>query len=181
MPDGIGIVYASKWINNININRVTGYDLLAQMLNNLNKINGKCFFMGTNNDTLLKIKSRIELNFDNIEVGFHAPPYTYEENKQILDKVNEYQPDVLFVGLGGPKQEKWLHENKNNLKANVFCCVGAVFDFYSGAVKRPHKFWADRGLEWLIRFATSPLTFWRRNIVSMPIFIKDAVKAKYNY
>lgn len=185
LPDGIGIVYASKWLNKIKIARITGYDLFIQILLKLNKINGKCFFMGSNDETLTKIKNKIRSDFPKIKVGYYAPPYTdsftKEENQQIIEKVNAFNPDILFVGLTAPKQEKWVHKYKSKLNTKVFCCIGAAFDFYSGVKYRPSKFWRDRGLEWLIRFFGSPLRFWTRNIISMPLFLIDVLKAKIKF
>lgn len=182
LPDGIGIVYASKWLNNINIARITGYDLFKQMLVLLNETNGKCFFMGTNDETLLKIKNKIGTEFPKIKVGYYAPPFTEsfakDENQQIIEIVNAFNPDILFVGLTAPKQEKWVHKNKSILNAKVYCSIGAAFDFYSGVRNRPHKFWRDKGLEWLIRFSKNPIRFWKRNIISLPVFLKDVIKTK---
>lgn len=182
LPDGIGIVYASKWLNKTKIARITGYDLFIKMLIKLNEINGKCFFMGTNDETLLKIKIKIETEFPKIKVGYYAPSYkdsfTKDENRQIIEKVNIFNPDILFIGLTAPKQEKWAHKNKSILNTKVVCSIGAAFDFYSGVRYRSSKFWRDKGLEWLIRFLGSPLKFWKRNILSMPIFLKDIIKAK---
>lgn len=184
LPDGIGIVYASKWLNKIKIDRIAGYDLLIQMLLKLNNINGKCFFMGTNDETLLKIKNKIKTEFPKIKVGCYAPPFTdsftKDENQQIIKKINAFNPVILFVGLTAPKQEKWVQSNKSTINAKVYCCIGAAFDFYSGAKKRPSNFWIDLRLEWFVRFLYSPIRFWKRNIISMPIFLKDVIKAKIN-
>ena len=122
--------------------------------------------------------------FPIIKVGYHAPPYTElfteDENQKIIEAVNAFNPDILFVGLTAPKQEKWAHKNKSLLNIKAICSIGAAFDFYSGVRYRPSKFWRDRGLEWLMRFFSSPLRFWTRNILSMPIFLKDVMKAKIN-
>ena len=182
LPDGIGIVYASRYLNKIKIAQITGSDLLIHMLKILNEINGKCFFMGANDETLLKLKNNIRYDFPKIEVGHFAPSYTDSftetENKHIIDKVNSFSPDVLFVGLTAPKQEKWVHHNKVILNSKVFCSIGAVFDFYSGIRIRPRRFWRDNGLEWLIRVSKNPIRLWKRTIISLPIFLKDVMKTK---
>ncbi len=184
LPDGIGIVYASTWLNKIKIARITGYDLLIQILKKLNELKGKCFFMGTNDATLQKIKDRIRAEFPNIKVSYYAPLYkksfNKDENKCIIENINTINPDVLFVGLTAPKQELWVHKNKSFLNTKVICSIGAVFDFYSETRKRPHDFWQHIGLEWLIRFFLSPLRLWRRNFISAPLFIMSVIKVKIN-
>ena len=183
LPDGIGIVYASSLINNINITRITGYDLLIHLILLLNKNSGKCFFMGTDTETLVKIKKRLKNECPKIKVDYYAPPYsqsfTKTENSQIIEKINSFSPDILFVSMTAPKQEKWVHKNKSLINAKMFCSIGAAFDFYAGTAKRPSQFWIDRNLEWLIRFLRSPIKYWQRNIISLPIFIKDVYKTKF--
>lgn len=185
LPDGIGIVYAISIINNIKIVRITGYDLLIHFLSLMNNVNGRCFFLGTNNEILLGIKRRLNIDFPKIKFGSYAPPYTETfrkiENKKIIDKVNTFKPDILFISLSAPKQEKWIHNCKKLINTKVICGIGAAFNFYAEPASRPSQFWINRDLEWLIRFLRSPIKHWKRNILSLPIFIIDVIKAKLIY
>jgi N-acetylglucosaminyldiphosphoundecaprenol N-acetyl-beta-D-mannosaminyltransferase len=90
----------------------------------------------------------------------------------MIEAVNAFQPDVLFIGMTAPKQEKWAFANKEFLQAPVICSIGAVFDFYAGTVKRPSKAWIRCGLEWLVRFAKEPKRMWIRYGYYGPIFLK---------
>ena len=182
IPDGIGMVKAIKYLNQKIINRITGYDLLIYSLNYLNKSNGKCFFMGSTNTVLISIKKRIIREYKNIEVGYYSPPFksefTNKDDKNIIDSINKFRPDILFIGMTAPKQEKWVYLNKNNLDAKAICSIGAVFDYYAGTVNRPSLFWREKGFEWLVRFFKNPLKLWQRNLISMPIFIFDIIRYK---
>ena len=96
----------------------------------------------------------------------------------MCDEVNVFNPDVLFVGMTAPKQEKWVHLYKNELNANTICSIGAVFDFYAGNIERAPKLMINLGLEWLHRsFKSSRLL--RRNFISNPKFILHILKLKF--
>jgi len=170
LPDGIGIVAAVSMLNNIKIKRITGFDAHYRLLKTLNFIGGKVFYMGSSNQTLKKIKKRINEEYPNIEFESYSPPFKEKfstlENNIILTALNESKPDLLFVGMTAPKQEKWVYENKDKINAKVICSIGAVFDFYSGNIKRPGKFWIKFGLEGMIRIVKEPKRLWKRFIFS---------------
>jgi N-acetylglucosaminyldiphosphoundecaprenol N-acetyl-beta-D-mannosaminyltransferase len=182
LPDGVGIVLAAKLINKINIIKVSGSDLHLHTLKKLNKDHGSIFYMGSSELTLKKIKCKLLNDFPNIKVGYYSPPYkpvlTNEDNVFIINKINSFKPDVLFVGMTAPKQEKWLYENKSKLDFKFASCIGAVFDFYAETVKRPSKFWINLNFEWLIRFIREPRRLFKRNFISTPLFIIDLILFK---
>lgn len=184
LPDGIGIVKAIKFLNKSNINKIAGADLHEHLLKYLNDINGSAFYLGASEDTLKKISDKIGLKYPNIIVNSYSPPYKQKfnevDNQLMIDKINKVQPDVLFVGMTAPKQEKWVYENKDKLNVGIITCIGAVFDFYAGTVIRPSKFWIDLGLEWLPRLLKEPKRLWRRNLISTPLFAIDVFKEKIN-
>mgnify|MGYP003687414613 CR=1 FL=1 len=93
--------------------------------------------------------------------------------------MNTFQPDYLFVGMTAPKQEKWVYENKEKLKANVICSIGAVFDFFAGNIKRSSPFWISIGLEWLPRLLKEPKRLFKRNFISTPKFILQVLWVKF--
>ena len=181
LPDGQGIVWATNLLYKKRIKKFAGYDIFIFLLNHLNVKGGSCFFLGSGEETLLKIKKKISLDFSNIRVETHSPPFTDKfnnnENNTMIDKINSFSPDVLFVGMSAPKQEKWVFDNRDKIKVSTIASVGAVFDFYAGNVKRPSKFWIDLGLEWLIRFLQEPRRLFKRNLYSI-IFIIKILKAK---
>lgn len=182
LPDGSGIVLASKHVNGDTIQKIAGSDLHIHMLELLHAEKGRCFYMGASWNTLEKIKERLNREFPNVEAGFYSPPFkekfSKEDNRKIIEAINDFKPDVLFIGMTAPKQEKWLYEHKDRIDANIICSIGAVFDFYAGTVKRPSQLWIDLHLEWLPRFVQEPRRLWKRNFVSTPLFLLDMMLYK---
>ncbi|MFD1615868.1 WecB/TagA/CpsF family glycosyltransferase [Gelatiniphilus marinus] len=179
LPDGIGIVYALKLLKSKKIKKIAGHDIFLYLLNKLNSEGGTCFFLGSTNTTLSRIEKKIKEEYPKITVGTYSPPFkaefTKEDNSDMISKINAVNPDILFVGMTAPKQEKWSFQNKGFINASVICSIGAVFDFYAETVKRPSGFWVYLGLEWLVRLVKNPSRLWRRTFVSTPIFIKDVL------
>ncbi|WP_339923287.1 WecB/TagA/CpsF family glycosyltransferase [uncultured Cyclobacterium sp.] len=177
LPDGIAIVLANWLINGTIIKKIAGADLHQYLLGELNSKGGRVFYLGSTENTLniIKIKSNVE--YPNIQVGLFSPAFKSSfdsiENQQMIDAVNDFNPDILFVGMTAPKQEKWAFANKEFLNVPVICSIGAVFDFYAGTVRRPSKLWVNCGLEWLVRFAKEPSRMWVRYGYYGPIFFKD--------
>ena len=175
LPDGIGIVWAMKILKGKSIKKIAGFDLFQFLMHHLNATNGSCFFLGASQSTLDAIHRKIALDFPNVKVNSYSPPYkavfSEGESKEMCKQVNAVKPNVLFVGMTAPKQEKWVYEFKTNLDTNIICSIGAVFDFYAGNVKRPSQFWIKLGLEWLPRLIREPKRLWRRNLISSPLFL----------
>jgi len=182
LPDGSGIVLAAKQVNKENIQKIAGSDLHIYLLEELNKMGGSVFYMGASQNTLDKINERIAQEYPKVKVGSYSPPFkatfTDDENTEIIAKVNTFDPDVLFIGMTAPKQEKWLHTHKKDLNYKLASSIGAVFDFYAGTVVRPSQFWLDLHLEWLPRLLKEPKRLWRRNFVSTPLFLIDMMMYK---
>ena len=101
-----------------------------------------------------------------------------EDSKYMINAVNAFKTDILFVGMTAPKQEKWVEVNKKELSVTVISSIGAVFDFYAGTVKRSGSFWINLGLEWFPRLIKEPKRLWRRNFISTPLFLLSLGKAK---
>lgn len=175
IPDGTGIVLAARILRGVRIRQITGSDLHELIIRSLDRRRGKSFYLGSSAATLSLIKERLQREMPSIDAGFFSPPFKAEfskdDNESMIKAINEFDPEVLFIGMTAPKQEKWVYENKHLLNAKVICSIGAVFDFYAGTIKRPGRFWQNAGLEWLIRFITEPGRLWQRNLVSMPLFM----------
>ena len=182
IPDGIGIVWAIRFLTGEKTKRITGADLHLHLLEKVNKEKGKVFYLGSTPSTLHKIEKRVKQEYPNMKVASFSPPFkqefSKEDNHQIVETINAFQPDVVFVGMTAPKQEKWSYKHKDELNAKIIASIGAVFDFYAETVKRPGKFWQKLGLEWLPRLCREPKRLWKRNFVSTPIFLLDIFKAK---
>ncbi len=175
LPDGIGIVWAAKFLKGQKIQKIAGYDIFTYLMQHLNTIKGTCFFLGASEQTLALIKGRASVEFPNVTIDSYSPPYkprfSKEDSTVMCSRVNARKPQVLFVGMTAPKQEKWVYEYKDELDSNIICSVGAVFDFYAGTVKRANQFWIKLGLEWLPRFIKEPKRLAKRNLISTPKFV----------
>jgi len=182
LPDGVGIVAGIKLLNNQKVKKIAGADIHQFLLKDLNIKNGKCFYLGASENTLSKIQERIAKEFPNIEVATFSPPYKNDfsdiDNQTMINQVNDFKPDVLFIGMTAPKQEKWAYQHKESLDVKIICSIGAVFDFYAGTVKRPHKFWINLGLEWFIRLLKEPRRMSKRYLYYGPVFIKLIIAQK---
>lgn len=158
--DGVYFALASIILNGKNIKKNQGLDVFYHFMNRFNNGSGRVFFLGSSIRTLEKICEKASKEFPNIKTGYYSPPYRAEfsedENRQMINAVNAFKPDVLFVGMTCPKQEKWAYRNRLFLKTNVICCVGAVFDWYAGNEKTIAPIWWKLRLAWLIRTIHRP-------------------------
>lgn len=183
IPDGISVVWALKWLKGESLKKIAGDDLFFYEMERLNQTGGKCFFFGSSEETLSKIKDRLAKDYPNIKAKSYSPPFKKEftaaENATMIEKINNFSPQVLFIGMTAPKQEKWAYQNLSKLEVGHICCIGAVFDFYSGTVKRAPKWMIKIGLEWFYRFIKEPRRMWRRYIIGNTVFIGSVILEKF--
>jgi N-acetylglucosaminyldiphosphoundecaprenol N-acetyl-beta-D-mannosaminyltransferase len=142
------------------------------------------FFLGSTETNLLKIRDKMKSDFPDIGIaGTYSPPFkpvfNEDDNRRMIQAINEAKPDVLWVGMTAPKQEKWIYENRDRIGATFIGPIGAVFDFYVGNVKRSHPAFRKMGLEWLPRLIRQPRRLWRRNFVSSPKFLFHVLQARF--
>ena len=139
IPDGASIVKACRWLKGKSQpkERIAGWDLFEFEMERLNEKGGRCMFMGSSEKVLALIVERARTVYPNIEVVTYSPPYkpefTTEDNKAIVDAINAANPDLLWIGMTAPKQEKWTYTHWNEL--DIHChvgTIGAVFDFFAG-------------------------------------------------
>lgn len=181
IPDGSSIVLACKWLKAKSqpIERIAGWDLFTFEMQRLNDShNGKkqVMFMGSSDKVLSRIKERCARDYPNLDVVTFSPPYkpefSKEDNEKIINAINEANPDLLWIGMTAPKQEKWTYEHWKEL--DILChvgTIGAVFDFYAGTIRRAPIWWQEHGLEWLYRLLIEPKRMWRRYIIGIPLFL----------
>ncbi len=184
IPDGISIVWAIRWLTGQKIKKIAGADLFFYEMDRLNQTNGKCFFLGSSEETLNKIKERLKKDYPKVQVQVYSPPYktqfSSEENAKMIEVVNTFNPDVLMIGMTAPKQEKWAYQHYNDLQVGHICCIGAVFDFYAGTINRAPQWMIKMGLEWFYRLIKEPRRMWRRYLAGNILFIWHIVKEKWN-
>lgn len=184
VPDGAGILLGSRILGGNIRTRITGSDVFEGLHRRMNAAGvGSVFFLGATEETLAAIRRKMAVDYPNIRVaGTYSPPfkadYSEAELAAMCGAVNAAAPDVLWVGMTAPKQEKWIHANRHRLDVRFAGAIGAVFDFYIGRVKRSHPLFQRLGLEWLPRLIQQPRRLWRRMLVSAPIFLADVLKAK---
>ena len=201
IPDGVSIVKACKWIKAKSQpkERVAGWDLFAFEMEHLEEcgVNSECgvrseecgadnsklcgrqptvMFMGSSQKVLDLIVKRAAVDYPHLKVVTYSPPYkpefSDEDNKAIIDAINAANPDLLWIGMTAPKQEKWTYSHWKEL--NIHChvgTIGAVFDFFAGTVERAPMWWQEHGLEWLYRLLKEPKRMWRRYIIGNALFL----------
>ena len=140
-------------------------------------------FMGSSQKVLDLIVKRAAEVYPHLKVVTYSPPYkpefSDEDNKAIIDAIIAADPDLLWIGMTAPKQEKWTYSHWNEL--NIHChvgTIGAVFDFFAGTVERAPIWWQRHGLEWLYRLLKEPKRMWRRYIIGNTLFLWNMVKEK---
>ena len=137
---------------------------------------GKVMFMGSSERVLRLIRERAAGDYPNLEIVTYSPPYkaefTEEDNRAIVQAINEAKPNLLWIGMTAPKQEKWTYQHWKELDIDCHVgTIGAVFDFYAGTATRAPKWWQAHGLEWLYRLMIEPRRMWRRYVIGNPLFI----------
>ena len=193
IPDGVSIVKACKWIKAKSQpkERIAGWDLFSFEMEKLERESEELrtkseeskivMFMGSSQKVLdLIVKCAAEV-YPHLKVVTYSPPYkpefSDEDNKAIIDAINAANPDLLWIGMTAPKQEKWTYSHWNEL--NIHChvgTIGAVFDFFAGTVERAPIWWQKHGLEWLYRLIKEPKRMWRRYIIGNTLFLWNMVK-----
>ena len=174
VPDGISLIWTARARGMRARKRVCGSDLMWEFFK-LAELKGyRNFFYGDTEDTLERLTVRLKENFPNLQIaGVHSPPFraaTGEEDAQDVRMINESGADVVWVGLGLPKQERWMFKQRNELNVPVLVGVGAAFKFLSGDVRRAPAWVGDHGMEWLWRLVQEPRRVWRRVLFDAPRF-----------
>ena len=186
IPDGVSIVKACRWIKAKSLpkERIAGWDLFSFEMENLERkqcgMLNTVMFMGSSEKVLDLIVKRTAEVYPHLKVVTYSPPYkpefSDEENKAIIDAINAANPDLLWIGMTAPKQEKWTFSHWNEL--NIHChvgTIGAVFDFFAGTVERAPMWWQRHGLEWLYRLLKEPKRMWRRYIIGNTLFLFNII------
>ena len=188
IPDGASIVKVCKWLKMRSqpLERIAGWDLFIFEMNRLNEKGGRCMFMGSSDKVLALIKQRAAVDYPNLEVVIYSPPYkpefSQEDNAAIVSAINKANPDLLWIGMTAPKQEKWTYSHWQEL--DIHChvgTVGAVFDFFAGTTERAPLWWQQHSLEWLYRLIKEPKRMWRRYLVGNMLFLWNICREKYGY
>ena len=178
-PDGMPLVWVSRWRTNFKTGRVAGADLVDALCRAGQTKNIRHYFYGGKAGVAETMIAKLQAKYPKMSVaGFYSPPFrplTDEEDKEIVDRINESGAQVVWVGVSTPKQEFWMRDHVGLIKGATLIGVGAAFDFQSGVVARAPKWMQKSGLEWLHRLVSEPRRLWRRYFIIAPSFLLNVI------
>lgn len=174
-PDGMPMVWASKWAGVSEVDRVYGPDLMLEVCRLAAKKGWNCFFYGGKPGVADLLGASLVARFPGLRVvGSHSPPFgelTSQQDEEITALINRANADIVWVGLSTPKQERWMAEHRSSVNAKVLVGVGAAFDIISGVKRQAPRLLQRSGLEWLYRMIQEPSRLWRRYLRNNPAFV----------
>ena len=177
VPDGMPLIWMQKLRGAGQAARVRANDLMIMLCAYAEKNDLTVGFYGGKQKVIDAILERAKKDFPKLKIAYaFSPPFrplTAAEDAEITAEINEKKPDILFIGLGCPKQENWMWAHKNKIKA-VMLGVGASFDFFAGNVKESPEWLGKLGLEWLFRLSQEPRRLWKRYLILNPRFVRLA-------
>lgn len=177
LTDGMPLIWISKFKQNQIIEKVSGSDLFPKVCELAAQKGYKVFLLGAEEGVAAKAKENLKNKFKSLNVvGTYSPSFGFEkkddEIKRIIEMINEVKPDILAVGLGAPKQEKFIHKYKDKLKVPISLAIGASIDFQAGKIARAPKWMQKSGLEWFYRLCKEPRKMFKRYLMyDLKIFV----------
>lgn len=177
-PDGAPVAWMMRRQGYTGQPRISGPDLMWALCERAEKEHLPVYCYGCTPATLALLEARLRAAFPALRIAMESPPFralSAEEDAAAVARINASGAGLVFVGLGCPKQERWMAEHRGRIHA-VMIGVGAAFDFHAGTVRRAPAWMRDRGLEWLHRLLSEPRRLWRRYLVTNTLFIIGAVR-----
>lgn len=174
-PDGMPLVWLSRMAGHGHVERVYGPDLMLACCRHSSNLGYRHFFYGAAEGVPDRLIARLRARFPGLRVaGGFSPPFraiTSQEDEEIVCRINATNPDIVWVGLSTPKQERWMSEHRSRLNAPVLIGVGAAFDFHAGLKRQAPRWMQQSGWEWLFRLLCEPRRLWRRYLINNPAFV----------
>lgn len=178
-PDGAPVAWMINKVSGQPQARINGPDLMLKYCEHAEKIGQSIYLYGGQESTLNILVDVLKSKYPNLKIaGYLSPPFrelSDEEKNKIIQNINDSGAHTVWVGLGCPKQEKWMHEHKGKINA-VMVGVGAAFDYHAGTIKRAPKWMQNSGLEWFHRLCSEPKRLWKRYLVTNTLFVIYALK-----
>ncbi len=175
LPDGMPLAWLSRRQSSTKVDRITGADLMLTLSRLSGELGYTHYFSGGQPGVAAELARRLQANYPGLKVvGTWTPPLRPlfdREEAEIIEQINRANPDIIWVGLGGPKQDIWMADHRIDLTASVLIGVGAAFDFQSGRIPRAPRWLQQLGLEWLFRLGQEPRRLWRRYLLYNLLFI----------
>ena len=183
IPDGMPLIWMARRRNFPLKERVYGPDLMEKFFMENSEKNYRHFFYGGTKQSLEKLITRVGERFPKLVVsGSYSPPFrllTTEEDSEVIRTINQARPDIIWVGLGCPKQERWMYDHRHSLRVSVMLGVGQAFDLFADATKQAPRWMRDRGLEWFFRLTRDPKRLWKRYLIYGPQFIFNVLMEEW--
>jgi N-acetylglucosaminyldiphosphoundecaprenol N-acetyl-beta-D-mannosaminyltransferase len=181
-PDGMPLVWLAHLDGHAHVERVYGPDLMLACCERSLQTGASHYFYGGAPGIAGQLAARLSARFPGLRIaGTYCPPFralTQAEDVALVNDINAANPDIVWVGLSTPKQERWMAAHVGRLRTPVLVGVGAAFDFHAG-VKRQAPRWMQRnGLEWSFRLATEPRRLWKRYLVNNPAFVWQVARSR---
>lgn len=181
VPDGASLVLASRWLGTKLRERITGVDLLQRICRQATKLGLSVFLLGGRPGSALLAAQELRRRFPRLHIaGTCCPPYGFENDPRelhgIVETIRISRPDLVFVGLGAPKQERWMHEHGRHSGAPVLIGVGGSFEMVARVVSRAPRLLQRLGCEWLYRLLLEPRRLWKRYLLSNCKFLSIVVR-----
>jgi len=183
--DGAGVQLAALLLNGRNIHRTTPPEWIGQVLERLGP-NARVFWIGGRPDIVVEAAKNYERHYNVQTAGLHhgyfdmAPDSA--ESLELIERINRAAPNIVLVNMGMPRQETWLNDNWHRLNDCVAITGGALVDHAAGRVRRPSRWVANIGMEWLVRLLREPRRLWRRYLLGLPVFgfhvLRHAIKGR---
>lgn len=182
--DGVGPMLGARILGQSLPQRITYMDWIWPLSEFLSERNYSLFMLGGVPGAADKAAQRLQASYPHLNIvgthhGYFEKTPGSVENQAVIEKINQVRPNVLMVGFGMPRQEKWLLENWSTIQANVGLGPGALYDYLSGQVNRAPRWMTDNGLEWLGRFFEEPKRLWRRYFLGNPLFLFRVLKQRF--
>lgn len=175
IPDGIGVILASKIQKGKITSRVTGVDMMMRLCEEAAKRQKPIFLYGGKPGVADKAAEKLKETYPNIIIAGTQDGYE-KDNSKVIEKINEAKPDLLFVAMGSPKQENWINENRDSLHPTIYQGVGGSFDVLAGTVKRAPEAFQKIGMEWFYRLMKEPKRLKRQ--LALPLFLLEVAREK---
>jgi N-acetylglucosaminyldiphosphoundecaprenol N-acetyl-beta-D-mannosaminyltransferase len=174
-PDGMPLVWLSRWRGWRGTTRVYGPDLMLALCERSLATGYRHFFYGGKDGVPERLAERLQKRYPGLAVaGIYSPsfkPIAALESDEVIARINDTKPDIVWVGLGTPKQEHWMAQHVGRLSASALVGVGAAFDFHAGLQRQAPRWMQRSGLEWLFRLANEPRRLWRRYLINNSLFV----------
>ena len=186
VPDGVSLLWSAKFLKAPLNGRVNGTDLFEELSAVAERKGLKVFLLGGRPGAAEAAKKTLQARHPNLQiVGTHCPPYGFESQPEELASINSKikaaAPDILFVGFGAPKQEKWIYQNYQELGVPVSLGIGVSFELVADMVQRAPLWMQKWGLEWLFRLIVEPKRLWKRYVMGNPQFMWLVIKQRLGF